>query len=100
MAGTAVLDRRTLTAMSPWNKAQARRREQGEPIRQAILAELRRRELAREPAPTWAELASAVGASERNARYHCARLRSAGLVAYTDGRMRTLRLTEAGAAED
>lgn len=74
------------------------RRAVGDVTRRAILAELARREAAREPAPSWAELGEAVGVAEDTAGYHAKRLRAAGLVTFQNRRARTIQLTDAGRA--
>lgn len=85
--------------MARMDAALAARREQGEPMRRAILVELARRERENLPAPTWAELAAAVGVRHgTSVRYHCAILRRRGLVSFDDSRTRTIRLTQAGRA--
>lgn len=84
--------------MAQTDAAHDARRAVGDVTRRAILAELARREAAREPAPSWPELGAAVGVVDKAARYHCIRLRSAGLVTFRDGETRTLVLTDAGRA--
>jgi predicted transcriptional regulator len=78
-----------------WAAAHAARRHAGAVARTAIVAELRRRELAREPAPSLRELAAVVGLAERTVRYHLAILSAAGTVTGEAGRARTLRLVDA-----
>lgn len=89
----------TIPDMAQTDAANDARREQGDVVRRAILAELARREAAREPAPSWAELGAAVGVADKVARYHCIRLRAAGLVAFRDGATRTLVLTRSSRAD-
>ncbi len=90
-------DGRILPDMARWDAANQARRDYGEPVRQAILRELLRREQAHEPAPTWTELGEAVGGlSHHTVRYHCRAMSAAGLVTWADRKPRTLRLTEAG----
>jgi len=89
---------RTIETMPQWDAAQKARRDQGEPVRMAILRETLRRRNEREPSSTWAELGSAVGVAGETAKYHCRVLRRRGWVDFQDGRPRTLVLTEAGEA--
>lgn len=74
------------------------RRAVGDVTRRAILAELARREAAREPAPSWAELGAVAGVEPETAGYHLKRLKAAGLVTFQTGKPRTLVLTDAGRA--
>lgn len=86
---------RTILPVANYDAAQQARREQGDVTRRRILAELARRERDHESAPTWSELGAILGVADRTARYHCARLRAAGMVDFTS-QHRTLRLTHAG----
>ena len=68
----------------------------GDATRHRILAELLRRERTGEPSPNWTELADAAKVRETATRFHCAKLRDAGLLDYRDRHTRTIRLTPAG----
>lgn len=91
-------DASMIVDMAQTDAAHAARRQQGDVTRRAILGELSRRWRDREPAPTWAELGAIAGVTERTALYHGRRLRASGLVAFDDGRARTVMITEAGRA--
>lgn len=90
---------RTMPDVAQTDRAHEARRAVGDVTRRAILRELARREAAREPAPSWADLAAATDVAERTVSYHCRRLRSAGLVTFDLRRPRTIQLTDAGRAE-
>lgn len=90
--------RRTIRRVPRWDAAHDARRDQGEPVRMAILRELLRRRDEREPPPTWEELGAVVGLTGETAKYHSKRLRARGLVNYQHGHTRTLMITEAGEA--
>lgn len=59
------------------------------------MRELRQRETDRLPAPSWPELAAALGANQTNVRHHAKVLRSLCLVDWT-AEYRSLHLTPAG----
>lgn len=68
----------------------------GVEARRAILLELRRRELAGEPAPSASELARALDWPRTNVTFHVARLRRLGWATATRGRYAHVMLTDAG----
>lgn len=70
--------------------------ERGELARERILAELRRREKAREPAPTWNELAAALETSRGKVEFHARKLKELGLITWQPSLARTLQLTAKG----
>lgn len=68
----------------------------GVDARRAILRELRRRELAGEPAPSTRELAPIVGLGPTSIWRHVASMRAMGWASVTTGRTGAVYLTEEG----
>lgn len=68
----------------------------GVEARRAILLELRRRELAGEPAPSLSELAATAGLSTGGAHRHVRTMRDAGLLTTRRGQSGYIALTDAG----
>lgn len=68
----------------------------GVEARRLILRELRRRELAGEPAPSAVALAAALGAPRSTTDMHVGTLRRLGWVTRTTGRTAAVTLTDAG----
>lgn len=99
MVVTVAPVRRTIFPMTQTDAANDARRDIGNATRRRMLAELARREAAREIAPTWGDLGDALGILGTSAHYHGRILRAAGLVTFLDGRARTIALTDAGRAQ-
>lgn len=68
----------------------------GVEARRAILMELRRRELAGEPAPSLSELADAIGMSTGGTHRHVRTMRDAGLLTTRRGNSGYIALTDSG----